>query len=62
MCLRVRWYHGDFPGGMGDTAFQGFLRKIAVAHVSHRHEYWKARKRDAGVLLRTTSSSVEPWE
>ncbi|MFN0060621.1 MAG: RNA polymerase sigma factor [Planctomycetota bacterium] len=40
----------------GDGAFNVWLQQVARRFLASRHAYWTARKRDAGRLLRVTSS------
>ncbi|HVR72972.1 MAG TPA: sigma-70 family RNA polymerase sigma factor [Planctomycetota bacterium] len=39
----------------GEKAFYGWLLKVAQQHIADRHEYWSARKRDGGRMLRITA-------
>jgi RNA polymerase sigma factor (sigma-70 family) len=40
----------------GEKEFLGWLARIAKQHIADRHDYWSARKRNAGKLLRITAS------
>jgi RNA polymerase sigma factor (sigma-70 family) len=40
----------------GDGAFVTWLQRVAQRFIANRHAYWTARKRDAGHILRITTS------
>lgn len=40
----------------GAPEFLAFLSRVAKRHLSNRRKYWKARKRDAGALLRISTA------
>lgn len=41
-----------------DGAFIRWIEKVARQHLTDRHRYWRAKKRDAGCLLRLTASDA----
>ncbi len=43
----------------GDAAFRGWLREVTRQHLAGRARHWKARKRDAGRMLRIAVSQPE---
>ena len=38
----------------GDSAFAGWIRTLGRQHIAERARYWRARKRNAGPVLRVT--------
>jgi RNA polymerase sigma factor (sigma-70 family) len=44
----------------GPAAFRGWLERVARQHTVNRHRYWKARRREAGALLRQRAVGLRP--
>ena len=59
ICLRALRQEDQFSY-RGDREFLGWIRRIARQQIADRHDYWSALRRQAGHLLRITSSS--PFE
>lgn len=53
--LRALGMEGKFEL-RGEKEFLGWLYTVARRHVADRHDYWSARRRDGGKLLRLTAA------
>ena len=56
ICLRALRQEGQFTYS-SDGEFLAWLKLIARQQIADRHDYWSALRRQAGHLLRITSSS-----